>query len=180
ADIVDLTNRSAIGAMHNSRQRGEAPKCHPNTRVAVQEYIFGWITDGEGDEEPKQIMWLTGPAGTGKTAIMGSVADTCYHRGLLVGSFFFSAVVKSNHVRSKARFVITLAYQIQQHPALKRTIGRKILSAVVDDPGIFEKSCDEQLEVLVLQPLHDCRQLIDELKPDKRPRVIVVDGLDEC
>ncbi|TEB20194.1 hypothetical protein FA13DRAFT_1645330 [Coprinellus micaceus] len=66
----------------NSDERCDAPKCHPETRTAVQEDIISWITT-------QRIMWLSGPAGAGKTAIAGSVAETCEDMGLLAGSFFF-------------------------------------------------------------------------------------------
>ena len=55
-----------------------------------------------------KILHLTGPAGTGKTAIAGSIADTCDEEGLLAGSFFFASFVASETRRSKRCLVATL------------------------------------------------------------------------
>ncbi|TEB20245.1 hypothetical protein FA13DRAFT_1645116, partial [Coprinellus micaceus] len=72
---ADLNPHIAHGAAHNSDERWNAPSCHEETRVAIREDIVSWIEHGEEDEEPKKIMWLSGPAGSGKTAIAGSVAE---------------------------------------------------------------------------------------------------------
>ncbi|KAJ3526732.1 hypothetical protein NMY22_g10051 [Coprinellus aureogranulatus] len=73
--LRELYAHVACGAMHNSEDRAEAPKCHPRTRKAVQENIFSWLSHREKEDEPQQLLWLTGPAGTGKTAIMGTISD---------------------------------------------------------------------------------------------------------
>ncbi|TEB30689.1 hypothetical protein FA13DRAFT_1733552 [Coprinellus micaceus] len=96
-----LYDNIAIDAVHNSAGRYDAPKCHEDTRKAVQEEIHGQIQEGDDDAEPKKILWLTGPAGTGKTAIAGSIADTCDEEGLLAGSFFFASFLASETRRSK-------------------------------------------------------------------------------
>jgi nucleoside-triphosphatase THEP1 len=57
----------------------------------MQDEIVSWILHGDDEEEPKKILWVTGPAGGGKTAIMGSTANTCQKKGLLACGFFFSS-----------------------------------------------------------------------------------------
>ncbi|KAF6755298.1 hypothetical protein DFP72DRAFT_782643, partial [Ephemerocybe angulata] len=78
------------GAVHDSKERCDAPKCMSETRVAVQDEILSWITDGHMDADPKRILWVTGPAGTGKTAILGSIAERCKADGTLAATFFIS------------------------------------------------------------------------------------------
>ncbi|KAF8160412.1 hypothetical protein BJ912DRAFT_805717, partial [Pholiota molesta] len=69
----ELQMASAPSAFHNSSARFDPPKCHPNTRVAVLEYFMGWIF-GSNDSEAL-ILWLYGPAGSGKSAILQTIAE---------------------------------------------------------------------------------------------------------
>lgn len=98
------------GATHDSAERGtDAPKCHPETREAVQGEMLTHIEHGK-----TKVVWLSGPAGAGKTAIMGSIADRCYARGWLACSFFFSASSMRIERCSKRYFIPTLAYHLLQ------------------------------------------------------------------
>jgi hypothetical protein len=160
--------------MHNSADRCDAPKCHPETRVAIQEQILGWA--GYGGEEPaeQQILWLSGPAGAGKTAIMGTIADTLKKGGKLAASFFFSSFSKSEERRVKDFFITTIVYQLTQHEGLE-SLKLAILYSIQNDPAIFKKRLKEQAEALILKPLRQAA-----LGPGSLPEVVVVDGLDEC
>jgi hypothetical protein len=139
----------------------------------VQDELVNWIKHGDEEEEPKRIVWVTGPAGGGKTAIMGSTADTCQKKGLLACGFFFSSFTGSTNRRLKRCLVATLAYQLVQHKAL-RDVGERILSCVEHDPAIFEKQVEVQFDQLLLQPLQEARRDSDW------PKVMFIDGLDEC
>ncbi|KAF8982583.1 hypothetical protein BDQ17DRAFT_1228099, partial [Cyathus striatus] len=76
-----------LGAGHKSAERGDPPKCHPETRKAVINDIMSWVDSNEPNEK---IMWLQGPAGAGKTTIAQTVAERCDKEMKLVSSFFFS------------------------------------------------------------------------------------------
>ncbi|TEB20237.1 hypothetical protein FA13DRAFT_1801186 [Coprinellus micaceus] len=165
----------AHGAAHNSGERCDAPKCHPETRVAVQEEIMGWITDGERDNQPRRIMWLSGPAGSGKTAIAGSVAEICHEEGLLAASFFFSSVFGSAERRSKRCFIATLASHLAEIPSLWE-YKEQLLAAIQRYPTVFEKDLKVQAGCLLIQPFRMVR--VGWNKRD-RPKVIFIDGLDE-
>ncbi|KAJ2916260.1 hypothetical protein MD484_g4153, partial [Candolleomyces efflorescens] len=175
---TELHEHIAPGAMHDSDERCDAPKCHPETRVAVQNELVDWGEHGDKEKEPKKIVWVTGPAGGGKTAIMGSVADTCKNRGLLACGFFFSSFSGSANRRSKRCLVATLAYQLVQHNAL-RDVGERILSCVEHDPAIFKKKVEVQFDQLLMQPLRESLGT-DPVRQSSGPKVIVIDGLDEC
>ncbi|KAJ2934014.1 hypothetical protein H1R20_g3092, partial [Candolleomyces eurysporus] len=176
SSIEKLRDHIAAGALHNSADRYDAPKCHPETRVAVQGEVVSWICDGDSDDVPKEIMWVTGPAGSGKTAIMGSVADTCQGKGILGAAHFFSSFSGSANRRSKHYLVPTLAYQFVQHKAMTQ-VAAQILSAVEDNPAIFEQNLEVQLDQLILEPLRACQ---DRPPLSGWPKVILIDGLDEC
>ncbi|KAJ2916263.1 hypothetical protein MD484_g4172, partial [Candolleomyces efflorescens] len=171
--VKDLQKHVSAGAMHDSAERCDAPKCHPETRVAVQGELVNWIVHGDQEEDPKKIVWVTGPAGGGKTAIMGSIADTCEEKGLLACCFFFSSFSQSADRRYKRCFVPTLAYQLVQHQAL-RPVGEDILSCVERDPAVFKKRVEVQFQQLLVQPLRGIQ------RDAQTPKIILIDGLDEC
>jgi hypothetical protein len=164
------------GAVHDSDERSDAPKCHPKTRRAIQGEIRTWMGGEVVDEDPEKILWISGPAGTGKTAIVGTVADTCHADGSLAAAFFFSATSKSPLRKSKRGFITSLAYQLMHH---EKIVGyrEEVLAAIDNDPKIFDKSLGSQLESLILNPLRKVKGRSD---PSQWPRGIVIDGVDEC
>ncbi|KAJ3511667.1 hypothetical protein NMY22_g15579 [Coprinellus aureogranulatus] len=171
-----LVNNIAVGAMHNSDERCDAPKCHAETRVAVQREIISWITGGEKDDEPKKVCWMSGPAGTGKTAIAGSIADLCKEQGLIAASFFFSSFSGSRERCSKRRLISTIAYQLLLHDGL-RGVSDHIISAVERNPVVFQLCLEDQLEQLVIRPLQEA--IAQGADVAHWPKVIIIDGLDE-
>jgi hypothetical protein len=123
-----------------------------------------------------KILWLTGPAGAGKTAIAGSIADTCHELGILAGSFFFASFTGSERRRSKRYLMATLVYHLilpldGQHP-----LRRAILSAIQQDPSIFRRQLREQVKVLLVKPFSDTRH---QFNATSLPSAFVIDGLDE-
>jgi len=161
----------APNALHNSGHVFDPPKCHPGTRVAVIQAIMDWLAGVDEDTRAKGVTWLTGGAGAGKSAIGRTVCERCAEEGALLASFFFgSNDATRNH--SKA-LVATIAYQIcAANPAI-----RKVVSDFIDnDPHIFNKSLRAQFVFLVVEPLLAFYASL----PRSLPRLIVIDGLDEC
>ncbi|RXW13013.1 hypothetical protein EST38_g12843 [Candolleomyces aberdarensis] len=170
-----LQAQIAAGAIHDSRERCDAPKCHPETRVAVQDDLYGWIVDGDGESErPRDVKWVTGPAGTGKTAVMGSLADRCAANGVLGATFFFASWSASIGRRRKTSFVTTIAYQLARY---REDLQTAISTAVEKNPDVFEKNLHVQMEALVLSPL---RELVRQSDGPGLRGAIIIDGLDEC
>lgn len=165
-----LRNEVSTNAFHNSVGRIDAPKCHPGTREEVMADIEKWI-DFDG-ARTHWIMWLSGPAGAGKSAIAQSIAERCVKRGVPVASFFF---FRTDNTRNNLQpLVATLAYQITcLYPGVKGAI-----SSVIDaNPLIFSHSVEEQFRRLVLSPLLDAPP---STSSPPQPFVIIIDGLDEC
>ncbi|KAJ2933530.1 hypothetical protein H1R20_g3557, partial [Candolleomyces eurysporus] len=173
--LSKLKARIAAGAIHDSAERCDAPKCHPETRVAVQNNLYRWIVEGDGElEQPKKIKWVTGPAGTGKTAVMGSLADRCAEDGLLGATFFFASWSASIGRRRKTAFVTTIAHQLAQR---REDLKNAISAAMEKNPDVLEKNLHIQMEVLVLAPL---REVVCQCEGPELRGAIIVDGLDEC
>jgi len=114
---------------------------------------------------------LNGKAGTGKSTISRTVAQTFADSKELGASFFFK---RGEGDRGKAaRFFTTVASQlVYVIPEMMSAIGK----AIDANPNISGKWMKEQFEKLILEPLlekHcDSARILT--------RVIVVDALDEC
>ncbi|KAF8815955.1 hypothetical protein BYT27DRAFT_7128478 [Phlegmacium glaucopus] len=171
-----LHGHIAPGAMHNSGDLFDQPKCHPKTRLAVRRTIMQWIHGLDG--QSSSILWLYGATGTGKTAIARSISEHCEELGLLLATFFFSRTVEGcNNTR---QFIPTIAYQLTQTiPTTLQYIER----AVEKDPSIFDKTLKHQVQALIVHPLKSSNSLPNTsllpLKPPT-PYLLVIDGLDEC
>ena len=136
---VLLHRATATAAFHNSDERFDPPKCHPNTRLAVLSEIMKWVK-WEGDLKTF-IMWVYGPAGAGKSAIAQTIAEMCEEETILLASSFFS---RNDASRSSVKpLIATIAYQITLNlPGVRDAI----LGAIERDPLIFSKSLAVQLK----------------------------------
>jgi len=161
-----------MGATYNSleRQQLDAPKCHPNTRVAVIKRLISWIK-GEIDFDAL-ILWLYGAAGAGKSAIADTLAERCEEYGCLLATFFWKTAAERSDI---SRFVATIAYQVARAiPAIRPLIENTVDS----DPMIFQQSVDTQLAKLITEPIRRLHSTGFDFKDS--PNVITIDGLDEC
>jgi len=133
-----------------------------------------WITDMD---RQTRFLWLYGPAGAGKSAIEQTIAEWCYKMGFLAASFFFSRSVGD---RNKKTLLITTIVQqlIVSIPEIREHVG----DALYNDPSLPTRSLEAQMDALVVKPLEAAASSsidgIDFMNP--RPKVIVIDGLDEC
>jgi len=155
--------------MHDSSDRDPPPRCAEGTRIKVIQDILTWIKD---PEPTQSVLWLNGPFGNGKSAIMQTIAETLRNDSqtshLLAGSFFFG---RGKPGRDKAEYLIpTIAYQIATNIPWMR---KPIETAVTRDPTILSKSIDAQLRYLITEPFR--------LTPDQsHTPTVLIDGLDEC
>lgn len=89
----------------------------------------------------------------------------------MLASFFFGSTDPSrNHSKS---LVATIAYQIC---AISPDIRRAVSDFIDYDPLIFTRSMQTQFSSLILDPLSAA--FVN--RPSTAPRLIVIDGLDEC
>ncbi|OQU97031.1 NACHT domain-containing protein [Cladophialophora immunda] len=162
---VDLSKLPvATGAAFNSYQDELDARCHPDTRVDILRGIYTWADDINAET----IFWINGMAGTGKSTISRTVAQTFSGRGQLGASFFFK---RGEPDRENARlFYPTIAHELVcQIPGLSPFVQK----AVEDDPRIADRALKEQFEKLVFQPL-------THISPIQTAFVLVIDALDEC
>lgn len=161
----------APNASHNSGHDFDAPKCHPGTRIAVIQAIMDWIAGVNDHPRKKDIAWVTGAAGAGKSAMGQNVCERCAQEGTLLASFFFGTNDWTrNHSRS---LVATIVYQVCR---VIPPVRDAITTIIDNDPLILTRSLREQFATLLIIPLSS--SLTPE--PGMAPRLIVIDGLDEC
>jgi hypothetical protein len=157
----------AQGACYNSRDEEHNARCLPNTRTELLDDITTWAQNKDG----KPIFWLTGMAGTGKSTIARTVAQSFASRGQLGASFFFK---KGEGERGNAsRFFTTIASELVVH---EPGVVSGIRKALDQDSKIADKPLKDQFEKLILQPLLDIKQA----RSQALVRVVVIDALDEC
>ncbi|CAA7262443.1 unnamed protein product [Cyclocybe aegerita] len=166
-----LLERCCIGAQVDSNERFDPPRCDPETRVKIIQGIMDWINS---DDEGASIMVLHGSAGAGKSALEQTIAQRCQEKGRLASSFFLSRTA-ANPQRSDGDAVIpTLVYQhLQVFPWLKE----RVLEEISKDPGLLERSREVQFDRLFVKYFQASPQ---QLQSEPRPRLIALDGLDEC
>ncbi|KAJ7330480.1 hypothetical protein DFH08DRAFT_660205, partial [Mycena albidolilacea] len=116
---INLLQRNISGdAFYNSEQHFPPPQCHPATRTTVQKTIQSWVVDDQG----ASVMWLYGPAGTGKSAIAQSMAENWAANYNLTTAFFFGRW-RARGGSGKCLFP-TITYQLALHiPSLWESIG---------------------------------------------------------
>ncbi|KAJ6555399.1 hypothetical protein DFH09DRAFT_923807 [Mycena vulgaris] len=154
----------ALEALHDSADSFPQPRCHPETREEMLEDLWDYATSSEA---PDRILWLYGPAGAGKSAIMWSFCQRLHNAGQLGGTFFFK---RGHPTRGNAKALFsTITYRLALRiPMLKGPI----LQAVENDPSLVAATPEIQLQRLILEP---CQSL-----KNHSPPIIIIDGLDEC
>jgi len=157
----------AKGAAFDSHADEHNAQCHPETRVALRQDIMRWADDPHG----KCIFWLSGIAGTGKSTISRTVAQSFADKGDLGASFFFKRGEQDRG--NAARLFTTIASRlVYKEPSL----ATYIRAAIDADPAITGKALKEQFQSLILQPLKNLEYIPNGVKRI----ILVIDALDEC
>ncbi|KAM6505293.1 hypothetical protein FSOLCH5_014522 [Fusarium solani] len=153
----------AEGASFDSHAEEHNPTCLPNTRVELLKDICRWIDDPDS----KTIFWLNGMAGTGKSTISRTVAQSRSRQGDLGASFFFKRGETDRG--NLAKFISTLAGQLARSiPGVASAIKK----AIDADPAIAGKTIGEQFDKLIREPLSKAA----EMPANPHSVVIVIDA----
>ncbi|KAH9942673.1 hypothetical protein B0H21DRAFT_710244 [Amylocystis lapponica] len=142
------------------------PECHPDTQKDMLFSIYGHLTIPIVDQK---IVWMHGPAGSGKSTISTTIAQyfqSLHHLGAFI---FFNRLERTQN--SVAAVIRTVAYQLAEcdssfHSALIRVLEQ--------DQSIVRSSLQEQVSELLIKPLaSSAKQSLHG------PIIIVIDALDE-
>lgn len=164
-----MAYHTIAGAGFDSSERDNPPRCHPGTRTLFLEQLRTRIHD---NTLGTRIIWLFGPAGVGKSAIMQTVAETLAETEspkLPFSTLFFS---RPNQRDDPKKVFNTLAYGFA---VVERPYLQFLEERLAADPGFFAKSIEEQFKRLFIMPFANGR-----VRTDSRRWVVLLDGLDEC
>ncbi|XP_006457304.1 hypothetical protein AGABI2DRAFT_212634 [Agaricus bisporus var. bisporus H97] len=153
------------GAAHDSSARDPPPQCHPDTRIKINERIVAWFYD---ETKRELILWIYGPAGVGKSAIVQTFAEKLASAECLGASVFFS---RPNGRNNSHAVFITIAYQLAVHIEPYCTFISELLAF---DPELVNKSMEEQFKAFIVKPFVE-----KKIGAGGKTWGILLDGLDE-
>jgi hypothetical protein len=136
-------------------------RCAKDTREDILQEINAWVAN---TKTLSSVCWIRGKMGTGKTAIVRTIADRLKDQGLLGCAYFVSRDGASTDPR---RMIQTMTFELSNtFPGLRSTICAGIMAL-----GDFHTaSLVSMVRVLLAEPL---RQLLR----DHRPVVFILDNL---
>jgi len=142
-------------------QCGNRRGCLGGTRKDVLGEIERWLIS----EQDQRVFWLNGLAGTGKSTIAQTFAETTFADGKLGASFFCSRDFAD---RSNLQMIFpTLAFQLAyQYPRFQEELLRVLKAR----PDVGRESLCSQMEKLIVGPL----------KAAHISTLVIIDALDEC
>lgn len=120
----------------------------------------------------RNIIWLSGDAGTGKSAVAQTFAELCAEQHRLGAAFFFSRPSGRNDPNT---VVPSIAYQLAMYLPVYRSL---LANHIARDFTILDKTPRIQLTSLIIEPLSILQ--MQRHRISREPLVIVLDGLDEC
>ena len=131
------------------------------TRKDVLFQLEDWLKD----RQDKQVFWLSGLAGTGKSAIAQTFAEMSFADGKLGASFFCSRDFED---RSNLRSILpTLAFQLAHR---YQDFRQELLPVLIASPDVGKESLCSQMEKLIVGPFQAIQT----------QTLIIIDALDEC
>ncbi|KAF7964846.1 hypothetical protein HWV62_2502, partial [Athelia sp. TMB] len=139
--------------------------CLPGTRQERLKEIIEWLLT----PSDKNVLWLHGEAGVGKSTIATTIAEYFGSLGRRGAFLLFdrNAPLES----APTRVISTLAFQLAQHNA---AICSAVSIAIGQRPGIVSDPMSTQFQSCLVEPLAAAAIQIEG------PIIVVLDALDEC
>lgn len=154
------------GATYDASSRDTPPRCHPGTRTQILEEVQTRIHDPSG---LTRIVWINGPAGVGKSAIMQTLAEAESSLDTTFTTLFLS---RPNERDDPQKVFTSLAYGfLMLNLEYQEYIGEKLRH----DPTFLTKSMDTQFLRLFITPF-----LKNYVNIGSQRWIVFLDGLDEC
>ncbi|KAF5336328.1 hypothetical protein D9611_006651 [Ephemerocybe angulata] len=153
------------GAEYDNQKRGGG--CTPGTRISLLATLLIWAMD----RDSAHLFWLSGPAGTGKTAVSKTFCAQLAQRGTYGASFLCSVQEKDLH--DVYLIIPTVAKILAEE---RPDFGRALEQVLLNDRSCRSPktmSLDDQYSKLILEPASKVFTPDDLL-------VVCIDALDEC
>ena len=150
----------------------DPPRCAESTRLRIIRIIEEWINTDRAEGAPSSVFWLYGGAGVGKSALAQSLSEKFQEKELLAASFFF---FRSDASRNNGDHLIPtlVSHLVRTFEGMAPCVEDKIRK----NGDLFTKRYQTQIRKLLIEPLI---ALESKGAPITHPRLIVIDGLDEC
>ena len=142
------------------------PTCLPQTRSDLLSSVFSWAMS----PSDQNILWLHGPAGSGKSTVATTIANTARDLSRLGAFVFFNRAIAERN--DPASVIRTLAFQLGE---FDRRLGAAISNVIENTPSIRQSPLRQQFYKLIRQPLSEIAVWSQE-----GPVIVVIDALDEC
>ncbi|KAG2150643.1 uncharacterized protein EDB93DRAFT_1327918 [Suillus bovinus] len=142
-------------------------QCLPGTRMAILSQITEWINDSR--DTAQRVMWLSGPAGTGKSAIAHTIANWFNDSGGLGSCFCFDR--RSGADERHKKVFSTIARDLaDRDPEIRRALAN-----AVEHAKALKSTTDiiQQWRKLFMEPLKKFSG------SSVGPVLIVIEALDE-
>ncbi|KAH8096646.1 hypothetical protein BXZ70DRAFT_328161 [Cristinia sonorae] len=147
----------------------ERSSCLPKTRIRYLRDISAWVLDAS--RKDKNILWLYGLPGSGKSAIANSIAQSFRGHSRLGAFLFFN---DREHLSTPAALIRTLAAQLA---LFDERINAAVSKALQMNPDVTKSSLAAQFTQLLVGPLNS-----DSVAPvsGRGAVVVVIDALESC
>ncbi|KAJ6627729.1 WD40 repeat-like protein [Mycena sp. CBHHK59/15] len=141
------------------------PECLPGTRQEILDSIIEWVMVPSSSAN---VLWLSGVAGSGKSTISTTIAES-FRALQRLGAFLF---FDRNDQRGNdlSAVIHTIAHKLA---LLNPHLRAAICDAIKVDPGVVNAPIHTQFKKLLFNPLVSAQSLI------QGPIVIILDALDE-
>src|SRR6266511_796612 len=120
--LEQVIAKSAYRDYHDPQKHSALSGCLPGTRKEQIEEIMEWVAM-PGNKKPCFV--VLGPAGSGKSSLLWTIAQACKDTGSYAAGFFFS---RTDSERSNsARLINTIVYQVTEAiPQLRPYVARAV------------------------------------------------------
>ena len=159
-----LKQLKPVETTHDQKRR-----CMEGTRRSILRRIMSWVPDPqEGPNmQRKNVFWVYGSPGIGKTSLAHSVCASLQDRGQLAGVFFCRR--DDANLNEPRNILPTLIYKLARtFPAFRAVVAEYLRK----DPNLTPESMKDTLFVDFISGLHR--------HPKQHTLVFVIDAFDEC
>jgi len=140
--------------------------CMEGTRKSLLEKVIAWATNGSERTDRRNVYWIYGLPGIGKTSLAHSICASLHDKEQLAGAFFCQR--DDQELREPRNIVPTL---IRKLAILFPPFRSIVAECLRNDPNVAPESMRPTLFLDFIQKLP---------RLPKKTLVFVIDALDEC
>ncbi|KAG1742617.1 uncharacterized protein EDB91DRAFT_1346397 [Suillus paluster] len=169
-DVQSIVQAQSLAKLHPANMDDPSrPVCLPQTRSDLLSSVFSWAMNPSSDQN---VLWLHGPAGSGKSTIATTIANIARDLGRLGAFVFFNRHMAARN--DPMAVVRTLAFQLGE---FDNRLGAAISTVIKNTPSIRQSPLRQQFHKLLVQPLSESEMAVWS---QEGPVIAIIDALDEC